>query len=82
MAARFGQWEFLLPDEKEYVLQASLVVYLLLVTFEHHGWHLPVCFDGIKAHIIRRWAAEKTGGVVMPTLFYGSVKVTTIINGQ
>ena len=72
MAALFGQWEFLHPDEMENILQASPVVYLPLGTFEHHGWHLPVCFDGIKAHAICRRAAEKTGGVVMPTFFYGT----------
>ena len=72
MAALLGQWEFLHPDEMENILQASLVVYLPLETFEHHGWHLPVCFDGIKAHAICRRAAEQTGGVVIPTYFYGT----------
>ena len=72
MAALCGQWEFLHPDEMENILHASPVVYLPLGTFEHHSWHLPVCIDGIKAHAIYRRAAEQTGGVVMPTFFYGT----------
>ena len=56
----------------ESILRASPYVYLPLGTFEHHGWHLPVCFDGIKAHAICLRAAEQTGGVVMPAFFYGT----------
>ena len=43
-----------------------------LGTFEHHGWHLPVCFDGIKAHALCQRVAQRTGGAVLPTFFYGT----------
>jgi creatinine amidohydrolase len=42
-----------------------------LGTFEHHGWHLPVGFDGVKAYALCRAVAERTGGVVLPPFWYG-----------
>lgn len=72
MPAISGQWETLHPDEIEAIVRAAPVVYLPLGTFEHHGWHLPICFDGIKAHSLCMRAAQQTGGVVMPTFFYGT----------
>jgi creatinine amidohydrolase len=41
-------------------------------TIEHHGWHLPVCFDAIKAHALCERVAERTGGTVLPTFYYGT----------
>jgi creatinine amidohydrolase len=72
MPAIFGQWETLHPDEIEAIVSAAPVAYLPLGTFEHHGWHLPICFDGIKAHRLCLLAAQRTGGVVMPTFYYGT----------
>lgn len=72
MGAVSGQWETLHPDEIEAIVRAAPVVYLPLGTFEHHGWHLPICFDGIKAHRLCMLAAQQTGGVVMPTFYYGT----------
>ncbi len=48
------------------------VAFVPLGTFEHHGWHLPVCFDGIKAHALCERVAQRTGGAVLPTFFYGT----------
>jgi creatinine amidohydrolase len=65
-------YEFSHPDDLEATLRDAPVAYLPLGTYEHHGWHLPVGFDGIKAHALCRRAAEQTGGVVFPTFFYGT----------
>ena len=46
------------------------VAFVPLGTFEHHGWHLPVCFDVINAHELCERTAVRTGGVVLPTFFY------------
>ena len=67
-----GLMEYMHPDELELVLEKAPVVYVPLGTFEHHGFHLPVCFDGIKAHALCEKAAERTGGAVLPTFFYGT----------
>ena len=60
------------PDELERVLRGAPIAFVPLGTFEHHGWHLPVCFDGIKAHALCERVAQRTGGTVLPTFFYGT----------
>jgi creatinine amidohydrolase len=67
-----GRMEEMHPDDLERVLAEAPVALVPLGTFEHHGWHLPVCFDGIKAHAICQRVAERTGGAVLPTFFYGT----------
>src|SRR5262245_58459246 len=59
------------PDDLEEHLRRAPVAYVPLGTYEHHGWHLPVGFDGIKAHALCLRAAGRTGGVVLPTFYYG-----------
>jgi creatinine amidohydrolase len=60
------------PDDLEKVLEEAPVAFVPLGTFEHHGWHLPICFDGIKAHALCERVAQRTGGAVLPTFFYGT----------
>jgi creatinine amidohydrolase len=60
------------PDDLEALLDEAPIAYVPLGTYEHHGWHLPVCFDGIKSHALSLRAAERTGGVVLPTFYYGT----------
>ena len=68
----FVRMELARPDALEAVLDTSPVAYVPLGTFEHHGFHLPVCFDGIKAHALCLRAAARTGGAVLPPFFYGT----------
>ncbi|MFZ5831777.1 MAG: creatininase family protein [Planctomycetota bacterium] len=67
-----GLMEEMTPDELEEVLDKSPVAFVPLGTYEHHGWHLPVCFDGIKAHALCQRVSQRTGGAVLPTFFYGT----------
>jgi creatinine amidohydrolase len=67
-----GRMEEMSPDELEKVLEQAPIAFVPLGTFEHHGWHLPVCFDGIKAHALCERVAQRTGGTVLPTFFYGT----------
>ena len=67
-----GRMEVMHPDDLEDVLEKAPVAFVPLGTFEHHGWHLPVCFDGIKAHSLCERVAQRTGGAVLPTFFYGT----------
>jgi creatinine amidohydrolase len=67
-----GRMEEMSPDELEQVLAEAPIAFVPLGTFEHHGWHLPVCFDGIKAHALCERVAQRTGGTVLPTFFYGT----------
>lgn len=67
-----GRMEEMSPDELEAVLAEAPVAFVPLGTYEHHGFHLPVCFDGIKAHALCERVARQTGGTVLPTFFYGT----------
>lgn len=67
-----GRMEEMSPDELEAVLAKAPIAFVPLGTYEHHGFHLPVCFDGIKAHALCERVARQTGGTVLPTFFYGT----------
>jgi creatinine amidohydrolase len=67
-----GRMEEMRPDDLEKVLAEAPVALVPLGTFEHHGWHLPVCFDAIKAHALCERVAERTGGAVLPAFYYGT----------
>lgn len=47
------------------------VAWLPVGTLEWHGFHLPLGLDGLKAEALCRGAAERLGGLVFPTMFYG-----------
>lgn len=66
------QLELLTSDDIEAALQSRSLIYVPLGTIEWHGHHLPVGFDGLCAHELCLRAAEKTGGLVMPPLYFGT----------
>ena len=69
------QWKYyheLRPDELSDCMDASPVAFWPLGLLEHHSWHLPVGFDGIKAERICIRIAEKTGGLIFPTMWWGT----------
>jgi len=68
----WGRMDQMRPDELEAVLEATPVAFVPLGTYEHHGWHLPVCFDAIKANALCQRVAQRTGGAVLPPFFYGT----------
>lgn len=68
----WGRMEEMTPDDLEAVIARTPVAFVPLGTFEHHGYHLPVCFDGINAHVLCQRTAARTGGVVLPAFFYGT----------
>jgi creatinine amidohydrolase len=65
------QAELLLPDEIDAALAARSVVYLPLGSIEYHSHHLPIGLDGLNAHGVCTHAAVRSGGIVLPTLYYG-----------
>ena len=65
------QWRHyheLRPDELAALRDENPVAFWPLGLLEHHGWHLPVGFDGIKAERLCIRIAERTGGVILPRL--------------
>ncbi len=71
MSVLWCSWAESHPDRLQQVLSARPIVWIPLGTYEHHGWHLPVCFDGLKAQAICQRAARRVGGAVLPPLYYG-----------
>lgn len=66
------QIERLRPHQIEEALQENSLIYLPLGTIEWHCHHLPVGLDALTAHGLCLRAAERTGGLVWPTLYYGT----------
>lgn len=65
------RYEELRPDELEALIATAPVAHWPLGLLEHHGWHLPIGFDGLKAERTCRRLAERTGGVVLPVMWWG-----------
>lgn len=68
----WGRYEECRPDELQRIVDARPVAYLPLGLLEHHGWQLPVGFDGIKARRLCERFARRTGGLVLPVAWCGS----------
>jgi len=76
MAAEHRRWypyQELRPDELAAIVAESPVAYWPLGLIEHHGWHLPIGFDGIKAERLCARIAERTGGVLLPVMWWGAL---------
>jgi creatinine amidohydrolase len=71
MARLWHRFETLRPDELRAVVAEAPVLYWPLGLLEHHGWHLPVGYDGIKADRLAARCAAATGGVVLPVMWWG-----------
>lgn len=67
------RYEELRPDQLTELVKSAPVAYWPLGLLEHHGWQLPVGFDGIKADRICTRLAERAGGVVLPVMWWGGV---------
>lgn len=66
------QIERLRPDQIQAALADRSLIYLPLGTIEWHCHHLPVGLDALTAHGLCLLAAEETGGLVWPVLYYGT----------
>ncbi len=64
------QW--LRPEEVVTERERAPIVYLPIGPLEWHGPHLPLGTDPLQAEHIAIELAKKTGGVVHPTLYFGT----------
>ena len=69
---RTVQMEYLRPDEIVAERERKSIVYLPVGPLEWHGPGMPFGTDPLMAGFCAREAAKKTGGVVVPTLFFGT----------
>jgi creatinine amidohydrolase len=66
------QIERLRPHQIRDALAECSLIYLPLGTIEWHCEHLPVGLDALTAHGLCLNAAQETGGLVWPPLYYGT----------
>ena len=59
------------PDQLADLVAAHPVAYWPLGLLEHHGYHLPIGYDGFKANRICERIATNTGGVILPVMWWG-----------
>jgi len=72
MGKTWRLYEEMRPDELAEIVRQAPIAYWPLGLLEHHGWHLPIGFDGLKARAICLEAASQTGGVVLPIMWWGA----------
>ena len=65
-------YELLRPKEIVAERKRCPVVYLPLGPLEWHSLHMPVGTDALNAGAVAREVAERVGGVVLPTFFWGT----------
>lgn len=69
---RTVQLEYLRPGEIQAEKERCSIVYLPVAPLEWHGPAMPYGTDPLMAQELARAAAKRTGGVVMPTVFFGT----------
>ena len=69
---RTVQLEYLRPGEILEEKERCSIVYLPVAPLEWHGPAMPYGTDPLIAQALARNAALRTGGVVMPTVFFGT----------
>lgn len=66
------QAELLSAAELAHTVARQPIAYVPLGAYEFHGPHLPMGLDALNAHGVCRVAAARSGGIVLPPLFYGT----------
>jgi creatinine amidohydrolase len=68
----FIRYEESRPQQMREMMKKAPVAYVPLGALEWHGEHGPLGLDGLKAHALCEAAAEITGGVVFPSVYWGA----------
>jgi creatinine amidohydrolase len=68
----FIRYEESRPEAMRAMIRESPVAYVPFGSLEWHGEHAPLGVDGLKAHALCEAAAERTGGVVFPAIYWGA----------
>ena len=65
------RYEEMLPHEFDQAMAKAPVAYVPIGTLEYHGPHLAIGNDALKATGILERACARTGGVLVPPLYWG-----------
>lgn len=74
---RTRQIQYLRPEEITAEVARAPIAYLPFGLIEWHGPHLPMGMDALHAETVARAAADQTGGLVMPTAYFGTDRLLT-----
>ena len=66
------KYEEMRPAELAEARERVSLVYVPIGSTEYHGYHLPVGFDAMHAYELCFRAAQQTGGVVLPSTYWGT----------
>ena len=69
---RTVRFELLRPNEIVAERERCPVIYFPVGPLEWHSSHMPFGTDALNAEAVARRVAERTGGVVLPTFFWGT----------
>jgi creatinine amidohydrolase len=70
---KWYRYQELRPDQLAKIVETHPVAFWPLGLLEHHGWHLPIGLDGLKAEHICMRVAQRTGGILLPTMWWGAL---------
>jgi len=76
------QFEEMFPWESAQAIAEAPICYLPLGVIEWHGEHNAVGLDAIKAHAVCVRAARKSGGIVVPPLYWATDSREDVGNGE
>jgi len=65
-------FEELKPEELKKIIDNPSIIYLPLGTLEWHSDHLPFGTDAFESYEICKAVCKKTGGCVIPPLYFGT----------
>jgi creatinine amidohydrolase len=74
--------EEMFPWQLAQAISQAPICYLPLGTLEWHGEHNAIGLDGLKAHAICVRAAQQSGGVVAPPLYWATDSREELDNGR
>jgi creatinine amidohydrolase len=72
---KWGYYTDLTPERLAHIRDTYPVAYLPWGALEWHGPHLPLGVDGIIAQSLSERLVERTGGVLLPTTWWGITAV-------
>ncbi len=64
-------YQNMLPHELQAAIAQAPAAFLALGTLEYHGPHMAIGNDALKAEAILARVCTRTGGVMVPTLYWG-----------
>jgi len=75
-------YHMLRPDQIVARRKACPVVYIPIGTIEWHGVHNPVGADTLQAEGVALLCAQKGGGLVFPSLYYGESRLEALMEAN